>query len=33
MDPPTDEQRPHLIVIPLALPTDFWTHPIAFLFA
>jgi hypothetical protein len=29
MDPPAGENRTHLIVILLVLPTDFWTHPIA----
>ena len=33
VNPPTAEKRTRLIVILLALPTDFWTHPIAFLFA
>jgi hypothetical protein len=33
VDPPTGEKRTRLIVILLALPTDFWTRPIAFLFA
>jgi len=33
VDPPTGEKRSLLIVILLVLPTDFWTRPIAFLFA
>jgi hypothetical protein len=33
VDPPAGEKRTRLIVILLALPTDFWTRPIAFLFA
>jgi len=33
VDPHTGEKRSLLIVILLVLPTDFWTRPIAFLFA
>jgi len=33
MDPPTGDEGTHLIVALLDFPTDFWTHPIACLFA
>jgi len=32
MDPPTGENRTHLIVVLLVLPTDFWTHQVACFF-